>query len=156
MPRVRTSIHTGLVSPELAAAAFSYALANIDWIQLRTRTSKRWAATFPMAVLVAHEPIQLIVVAVCAALDIPYTQLPSIWLNLYRDGNDSTPSHKHDSRQVIISLGATRRLQVASKSYALASGDVAVFGSSVHSVPIQPEVSNERISIALFIPNTDT
>ena len=73
-------------------------------------------------------------------------------LRYYRDGNDWTPNHTHkDTTQVIISLGTTRALTVGAKSYNMARGDVAMFGSSLHGVAKDTAVLDGRISIALFI-----
>ena len=47
--------------------------------------------------------------------------------------------------QIILSLGATKT------DYSIVHGDVAVFGSSLHSVPVEDRVTEPRISIALFL-----
>ena len=52
---------------------------------------------------------------------------------------------------MIISLGATRNLIVGDTTYTLNSGDVVIFGSSTHQVPIQQTVNDGRISIATFM-----
>jgi len=83
-----------------------------------------------------------------------------IYLNYYKDGTHYTPSHSHKgTSQLIISLGATRILQVSSKEYSMGNGDVIIFGSSVHGIKQEPELINTkesgdiygRISIATFM-----
>lgn len=75
-----------------------------------------------------------------------------VYLNYYRDGNDFTPSHTHNgTSQLVISLGATRHLQLGTKEFALKNGDVIVFGSSAHGVRKEPDVRDGRISIATFM-----
>lgn len=74
-----------------------------------------------------------------------------LYLNYYRNGYDHAPKHSHPGTcQIIISLGATRTLNVGTKSYSLNSGDMILFGSSMHEVPIESEVKDGRISIATF------
>ncbi|AYV86144.1 MAG: hypothetical protein Solumvirus1_19 [Solumvirus sp.] len=74
-----------------------------------------------------------------------------VYINYYQDGNDYTPNHSHPKQfQIVISLGATRTLNVGKKSYKLNNGDFIIFGSSVHGVPKEPEVKDGRISIATF------
>lgn len=75
-----------------------------------------------------------------------------VYLNYYRDGNDWTPNHNHPgSHQLVISLGATRQLDVAKKSYQMTSGSAIIFGSAQHGVPKIPDFAGERISIATFM-----
>ena len=74
-----------------------------------------------------------------------------LYLNYYRDGNDFTPNHSHKgTKQIVISLGETRILKVGKKEYKLDSGDVVVFGSSIHGVPKDTNITKGRISIAAF------
>lgn len=82
---------------------------------------------------------------------IPDVELSGIYLNYYRNGNDYTPSHSHPHLQLIVSLGVTRTLTVGARDYLMGNGDVIVFGSSVHSVPKEPHITEGRISIALFL-----
>jgi hypothetical protein len=75
-----------------------------------------------------------------------------VYINYYRDGNDWTPNHSHPKQvQLIISLGATRTLTIGKKDYLMESGDVAIFGSSIHGIRKEPEVKEGRISIATFM-----
>jgi hypothetical protein len=74
-----------------------------------------------------------------------------VYLNYYRDGNMWTPQHSHAKMtQLVVSLGATRCLTVASKEYKMSNGDVIVFGSSTHGVA-KDDSKEGRISIALFL-----
>ena len=42
-------------------------------------------------------------------------------------------------------------LKIGTKNYNMSSGDVIIFGSSNHGVPIEEEVTEGRISIAVFM-----
>lgn len=76
----------------------------------------------------------------------------SCYINLYRDGNDSTPNHKHDGTiQIVFSFGATRTLKLGSREYNLNDGDVIIFGSQIHGVPKQEQCTETRYSIAFFV-----
>jgi alkylated DNA repair dioxygenase AlkB len=89
----------------------------------------------------------------------------SLWLNLYRDGHDSTGWHRDrfscrvpECIVPVLSLGATRRFMIkprnggASRSFKPGSGDLIVMGGRsqedwVHCVPKEPAVTEQRISI---------
>jgi alkylated DNA repair dioxygenase AlkB len=89
----------------------------------------------------------------------------SVWLNLYRDGRDSTGWHRDrfscrrpECIVPVLTLGATRRFLVkprkGGRSHALrpASGDLVVMGGRcqqdwVHGVPKVPESLGARISV---------
>lgn len=77
------------------------------------------------------------------------------YVNYYRDGTDFCPAHSHKGQvQMVLSLGATRSFHIGDKIYPMNSGDCIVFGSSTHSIPVEPTVQNGRISIAVFLrPN---
>jgi alkylated DNA repair dioxygenase AlkB len=93
---------------------------------------------------------------------VPYD---SLWLNLYRDGDDSTGWHRdwHSCRRPdcivpVLTLGATRRFllkpRVGGRSITLkpGSGDLVVMGGRaqqdwVHCVPKDAAVAEARISI---------
>ena len=75
-----------------------------------------------------------------------------IYLNYYRDGNDFCPNHSHkDTKQLVLSFGTVRPLTVGKKDYNLKSGDGILFGSSIHGIPQDSDITNGRISIAIFI-----
>ena len=79
-------------------------------------------------------------------------RLAGIYLNYYPNGESFLPSHSHIGQvQFVISLGATRKLTIGKTEYAVGHGDCVIFGSSAHSIPIEPEVKNSRISIATFL-----
>jgi len=89
----------------------------------------------------------------------------SLWLNLYRDGRDSTGWHRDrfSCRQPecivpVLTLGATRRFLIkprqggASVGFSPASGDLVVMGGRcqqdwVHGVPKTPGTQEPRISV---------
>jgi alkylated DNA repair dioxygenase AlkB len=89
----------------------------------------------------------------------------SLWLNLYRGGQDSTGWHRDrfSCRRAecivpVLTLGASRRFLIkprdggASKVFKPNSGDLIVMGGHaqqdwVHSVPKDPTVTSQRVSI---------
>jgi len=74
------------------------------------------------------------------------------YINYYRNGCDFTPVHNHPGTiQLVISLGASRTLNVGSKCVIMNSGDAVIFGVQKHDVPKDPNITEGRISIATFI-----
>lgn len=89
----------------------------------------------------------------------------SLWLNLYRDGQDSTGWHRDrfscrrpECIVPVLTLGATRRFLIkpraggASIAFKPGSGDLVVMGGRsqedwVHSVPKEPGIAEPRMSI---------
>lgn len=89
----------------------------------------------------------------------------SLWLNLYRDGADSTGWHRDrfscrrpDCIVPVLTLGATRRFLIKPRNggpsvgFRPGSGDLIVMGGRaqedwVHSVPKEPGVAERRVSI---------
>jgi alkylated DNA repair dioxygenase AlkB len=89
----------------------------------------------------------------------------NLWLNLYRDGQDSTGWHRDrfscrrpECIVPVLTLGATRRFLLkprnggTSIAFKPGSGDLVVMGGRcqedwVHSVPKEPGVSEPRISL---------
>ena len=72
------------------------------------------------------------------------------YLNLYENGEMYTPTHKHESNQIIISLGVSRTLIINSKKYLCQNGDILIFGNQKHGVPKEIGLKGIRISIASF------
>ena len=74
-----------------------------------------------------------------------------LYLNRYRNGEEWTPNHSHKgTKQIVVSFGAMRVLDVGKRQFQMENGDAIIFGSAVHGVPkcIQPET---RISLAAFL-----
>lgn len=80
------------------------------------------------------------------------TTIVSIYLNYYRDNSDYCPKHRHtDTKQMILSLGCTRKINIDGLDYTINSGDLIFFDDEVHSIPKSKILKEEgRISIAVF------
>jgi len=75
-----------------------------------------------------------------------------IYINYYENGEMYAPNHSHkETYQFVLSLGATRTLNIGKKAYLMKNGDGIIFGSTVHGVPKDLSVTDGRISIATFM-----
>lgn len=92
-------------------------------------------------------------------------QYDNLWLNLYRNGRDSTAWHRDrfscrrpETIVPVLTLGATRRFFIKPRAggrslvFKPGSGDLIVMGGRaqenwVHSVPKDPKVAASRISV---------
>lgn len=111
---------------------------------------------------VPHDMLMTAATALSSHYGVEYD---SLWLNLYRNGDDSTGWHrdrfscrKPECIVPVLTLGATRRFQLKpraggpSLSFSPHSGDLIVMGGRsqqdwVHQVPKLPEVTEPRISL---------
>jgi hypothetical protein len=160
MVRTLTQYYPELIPKAAADQYYEYLKTQLPWrdgvysrrSQKVTRTA--YSVTFPLDEPQSYDLLLKDLIEYCTArVELPssYTTLGA-YINYYRHGLEWAPSHSHPRQiQLILSLGATRDLIVGSRTYQLSSGDVIVFGGSTHEVPIRPEVSKGRISLATFI-----
>lgn len=144
--RTRTVYVPSLIPKETADELFTYLYHHIAW-EVGIKNTRR-----AKALSLDSEPIVTsTVLDVLNSVDINPQRVLGLYLNLYRDGNDYTPSHSHNGTdQLVISLGGVRTLNVGRKSFTMQSGDVIYFGTSTHGVPKEAE-AQPRISIAVFL-----
>ncbi|CAK7994533.1 Hypothetical protein POVR1_LOCUS57 [uncultured virus] len=150
MSRTKTQHYKSLVDPVKATALYNHLATSIRWEE--GVRSKNGFTRLAKAVNLNDDPrVDEMIVEVLVKLG--YNgYLGGIYLNYYKDGQHYTPNHSHKgTQQIIISLGATRTLTIGKTDYAMANGDVAIFGSSVHGIKKEPLVADGRISIALFV-----
>ncbi|KXU85827.1 hypothetical protein CR51_39085 [Caballeronia megalochromosomata] len=113
-----------------------------------------------------REAPEKVLLHACEALSEHYgVRYDGLWMNFYRDGQDSTSWHRdtishHRSETIVpvLTLGATRRFLIKPRAggksivFRPASGDLIVMGGRaqtdwVHSVPKESNVGERRISI---------
>ena len=150
------------VDSEIAKVIYDYALQNISWeesIRSRRRDLTEKERFTRMGAYGEDDVILSFIASVLSSVltDVPDPDtIPStvtgVYMNHYRNGHDWCPRHSHpDTVQMIISLGATRTLTVGTKNYKMSDGDVIIFGASLHGIVPEPEVTEGRISIAVFL-----
>ena len=157
--RFSTKYLPRVIPTNTAQAVYDFLSQSVQWVDSipsRTRGFTRKACMVDLdnpslSNEVISETLRTVLSKIGYKLGTNFSIL-GIYLNYYRNGYEFAPSHNHPKqRQLIISLGATRTLIVGKKRYMLNSGDVILFGSSAHEVPVEPEVTEGRISIALFV-----
>jgi alkylated DNA repair dioxygenase AlkB len=128
----------------------------------QTFIEPRLTAAYRQLEEVPHEML----VAAARALSRHYgVHYDNLWLNLYRDGRDSTAWHRDrfscrrpETIVPVLTLGATRRFFIKPRAggrslvFKPGSGDLIVMGGRaqedwVHSVPKDPKIAEPRISI---------
>ncbi|CAH6420599.1 Hypothetical protein POVR2_LOCUS202 [uncultured virus] len=147
--KVKTEYHRALLPAEIATSAYIQLRDTVYWQEgVRSKQGfTRLARGFsPGENTTVDELVCLTLHKL--ALDV---KLVGIYVNYYKNGEHWTPNHTHPgTKQIIISLGATRTLSVGKEEYEMGNGDVAIFGSAIHGIKKQSEVMTGRISIALL------
>lgn len=148
-----TVFKTGVIDPDEATAMFIYLSTEIKWDE-GIRSRKGPTRLGKSIDLEEHPEILRMIVTALSTVqpDMKEAGIFGAYLNYYRDGDMWTPNHSHKgTAQLVISLGATRTLQVGKKEYPMSNGSAIMFGSAIHGVPKEPLVAEGRISIAVFI-----
>jgi alkylated DNA repair dioxygenase AlkB len=132
------------------------------WMYTRRVTEPRLTAEYPDISAVPQTMLRTVTAALSAHYGVAYR---SLWINLYRNNQDSTAWHgdrigrvQETSIVPVLSLGATRRFLIqpiaGGKSVVLqpASGDLIVMGGRSqrdwrHCVPKQSTQAGTRISV---------
>jgi len=75
-------------------------------------------------------------------------------LNWYPDGQSMLGAHRHDCWTALFSFGCDRILTIDKTPLLCRDGDLVIFGTQLHGVPIMPEISEGRITVPVFFyPN---
>jgi len=136
-------------------------LDNPNWKELETRTSRRLCDQYTFDGQRKTNPpphLRFVNSIVQRLLDREQANrgngevVPlSCFLCLYEDGDDSCPNHTHDCRQLTLSLGDERTLNVEGKSYRMKHGDVITLDGERHGVPMLRQAPCQpRVSLNLF------
>lgn len=148
---LQTQYVQGFFEPERATSLFEHLRTTVSWEDgIRSRKGFTRKAK-PLDIEENKRVHDFILEAVQNICSHDYAIL-GVYLNYYVDGNMWTPSHSHPKQhQIVISLGATRKLIVGKKTFNMSNGDIILFGGSAHEVPKEPEIKDGRISIATFM-----
>lgn len=75
-------------------------------------------------------------------------------VNWYPDGSSYLGSHRHDCWTALFNFGHERILTVDNTPLLMQDGDLCIFGTQRHGVPVMPEVTEGRITFVIFFyPN---
>lgn len=148
-PKVTTQYHKELLPSDLCTVAYEELRDNIQWVE--GVRSKRGFTRLARPLEHGENPtVDALIQLTLQKLGVNIVLL-GIYVNYYKDGAHWTPNHTHPgTKQIIISLGATRTLSVAKKDYLMGNGDVVIFGSATHGIAKEPSVTEGRISIGLL------
>lgn len=150
---VRTRYYENIIADGVSKDLYKYLRNNIPWVEsVRSKLGFTRLGYSLSSQSKHYEKVEPVIITAMDICDIPYERLMYVYMNYYVDGTHWSPNHSHkDTIQIVISLGATRDLNVAKKVYPMNNGDVIVFGASIHGVPKDDTCKRGRISIALFI-----
>ncbi|CAK0874719.1 unnamed protein product, partial [Prorocentrum cordatum] len=73
-----------------------------------------------------------------------------ISLNLYPDGHSTLGSHRHDCWTALFSFGHERILTIDKTPVLCQDGDLLIFGTQRHGVPLMPDITEGRITVPVF------
>eukprot|EP00929_Paragymnodinium_shiwhaense_P105635 TRINITY_DN70689_c0_g1_i1.p1 TRINITY_DN70689_c0_g1~~TRINITY_DN70689_c0_g1_i1.p1 ORF type:complete len:1087 (-),score=322.18 TRINITY_DN70689_c0_g1_i1:443-3703(-) len=73
-----------------------------------------------------------------------------ISVNWYPDGDAMLGSHRHDCWTALFSFGYERILTIDKTPVLCQDGDLVIFGTQRHGVPVMPEITEGRITIPVF------
>ena len=151
MKRCYTKFQKKTIDEKEATELYNKLRDNIQW-QDGIRSKKGYTRkAYPLDIGDVPDIDTVIYKVLSKITDTKY-MIDGIYLNYYENGDMWTPNHSHKgTHQLVISLGATRTLELAKKSYQMSNGDAIIFGSGVHGVPKDNNVIGGRISIATFM-----
>ena len=162
--KTKTQIYKQIIDEETATSVFDFLLNNGQWEdgiyskRLKRVTRKAYSPDLNNMDSTVDLMIMDLLIQCFNKLNLTEKYLISdIYVNYYRNGQDSAPSHSHPGQtQLVLSLGTTRTLIVGNKHYNVENGDVIIFGSSTHQVPQELHITTPRISIATFMVNKNS
>ena len=166
----RIAYYPGVVAPELAREWLAILLADVPWESERRRMYDRdvdvprLMARYALDRDIVPEPVTAAAIHAARIADCAFN---SVGLNLYRDGNDSVAPHNDKLHTIengapiaLLSLGATRRMTIASKAKPrrslhldLESGSILLMSYATqlhfdHGIPKTKAPVGPRISLA--------
>jgi hypothetical protein len=158
MSRTYTTFLARALDAERAQVLYTFLETNVDWqASIPSRRNKSLGGFTRYGKSICKDEYPYVyeileqIIKQFACFQGKRIRVWGLYLNYYVNGQMFTPSHSHTgTKQIVLSLGATRTLVVGKKSYAMENGDAILFGGSIHSVPQEPQVETGRISIACF------
>lgn len=74
----------------------------------------------------------------------------TVKMNWYPDGMAQVTDHRHDNWTILVSLGAPRVLNVDYARVLMDDGDVILFGTQKHGVPVAAPTQGGRLSLVMM------
>lgn len=158
MEKCKTQIIENAISKEEANNLYNYLKDNVPWVEsIRSKKDKENGGFTRLGCSIDIEDypnIEVTLHNIINKISQNYKGyiIGDIYLNWYKNGTMWSPNHSHKGvHSLVISLGATRKFVLGKKVINVKNGDAVMFGTAVHGIPKQPEVTEGRISIAAFL-----
>jgi len=154
---IKTKHFKSIFTNEEATDIFKYLRDNVEWVdsfKSKGRVTRK-AASYNLK---TDPNIEQIVKDTINRTKLTGLKIYGFYMNYYRNGNDFTPNHSHDTKQIVLSFNeedGDRTLLVGKKEYHLNNGDIILFGKSSHGIPKEANKKG-RISIAMFADPVDS
>eukprot|EP00747_Dinoflagellata_sp_TGD_P179672 gnl/TRDRNA2_/TRDRNA2_30859_c0_seq1.p1 gnl/TRDRNA2_/TRDRNA2_30859_c0~~gnl/TRDRNA2_/TRDRNA2_30859_c0_seq1.p1 ORF type:complete len:581 (+),score=101.72 gnl/TRDRNA2_/TRDRNA2_30859_c0_seq1:193-1743(+) len=113
--------------------------------QGNAKSSQRWLANYTGGIAAFDKLLQ----KMFSEMDIRDTKARVV-CNYYEDGMSGLYPHRHDYWTCLLSLGQERVLTIDDTAMLMRDGDLTLFGTQMHGVPVMPKIVGDRISIVIF------
>jgi len=130
-----------------------------NWSLIKTRTSTRHIESIdpkfiPLQYSFLNNIIYNMLIIANQTITDNSKMIPiQLFLCFYKSGSDHCPMHKHQCRQLTLSLGSERIMKVSSKEIILDSGSLIYLHGQMHGIPKNSDLG-PRISLNLFFTTT--
>eukprot|EP01059_Diplonema_ambulator_P001960 TRINITY_DN11616_c0_g1_i1.p1 TRINITY_DN11616_c0_g1~~TRINITY_DN11616_c0_g1_i1.p1 ORF type:complete len:202 (+),score=37.99 TRINITY_DN11616_c0_g1_i1:81-686(+) len=145
-PETVNLINEGIVGAEELDRVYAKLLANPGWRVYKTKSAVRkvdaWVMReeMPQRLVFLKSLMKLLCDMAKGRLGRDEGKLIPIQLFIchYENGADSCPLHRHDCKQVTLSLGNPRKMLIEGQPQVLRHGDATFLSREQHSIPKEP------------------
>jgi len=156
-----SAVQEGLASTSEIDEIFVQFLASPGWQEFQTRTTRRLTDQYtfdgdrerppPPHLQFVHGLVQQLIRRLQSGH--PDTEVIPLqcFFCMYENGEDACPNHAHDCRQLTMSFGDERAMNIEGRFEPMQHGDVIVLDGEQHGIPKQQNKRCQpRVSINIF------